>query len=276
MARVSQRLYDDGLEVNRQQEGLEVRQPFVTDKQSLRAYNAEPFTQSRASERTNRNPWGLRPLAFGLLVGIITAVVVGAAVGGGVAGNSTSHKESWYVDLEKKSYSPRFPDDEHSSPSSNSSAITLTVTASATTASASPSTALTNYSAPVPSAVSSLFLDCPALNSQSYTNTLFGDKYTQFCGQDFTGGLAAKGGGVIADLVGIIACSVSDCMDACSNVNNLANRWNDGIQCQAMSFSIDLQRASEGLGANCWLKNATIASGTQGNVDDLALSATLG
>lgn len=37
-------------------------------------------------DQQKRNPWGLSPLAFGLLVAIITALVVGGAVGGGVAG----------------------------------------------------------------------------------------------------------------------------------------------------------------------------------------------
>lgn len=36
-------------------------------------------------ENRSRNPWGLGPLAFGLLVAVITALVVGGAVGGGVS-----------------------------------------------------------------------------------------------------------------------------------------------------------------------------------------------
>jgi hypothetical protein len=134
---------------------------------------------------------------------------------------------------------------------------------------------LTNYSAPAPSAISWLFLNCPALNGLTYTNAFTGDKYAQFCGQDFTSGLPAEGGGVISDIAGIIAYSANDCMDACSKTNSLAARWNDGIQCRAITFSIDLHNASIAQGANCFLKNATIASGTQGNVNDHALSATL-
>ncbi len=37
-------------------------------------------------QKQKRNPWGMSPLAFGLLVAGITAVIVGGAVGGGVAG----------------------------------------------------------------------------------------------------------------------------------------------------------------------------------------------
>ena len=256
---------------------------MFTDEPSITAYKAELPTRLRQSEHTSRNPLGLGPVAFGLLVAFVTAIVVGAAVGGAVAGSMTSRKDSWYVGRRRRAFFPRhsltmtqfssyiihelvepcYNDPYYDGHRANSLRITINSTHRL-------------FPPPAPSAVSSLFLDCPALNSQSYTNILFGDKYTQFCGQDFTGGLPAKGGGVIADIAGIIAYSASDCMDACSIVNNLSNRWKDGIQCQAISFSTDLHHASRSLGANCWLKNATIASGTQGNVNDHAVSATLG
>jgi hypothetical protein len=58
--------------------------------------------------------------------------------------------------------------------------------------------------------------------------------------KDSPSGLPAEGGGVISDIAGIIVYSVNDCMDACSRTNSLAARWNDGIQCRAITFSIDL------------------------------------
>jgi hypothetical protein len=42
--------------------------------------------------RQRRNPGGLGPLAFGLLVSLNTMIVVGAAVGGGVGGLAASRK----------------------------------------------------------------------------------------------------------------------------------------------------------------------------------------
>jgi hypothetical protein len=162
--------------------------------------------------------------------------------------------------------------------SANSSAATATVTATATvpTAGATQSAALlTNYSAPAPSAISSLFLNCPALDDLSYT-AFTGDKYTQFCYQDFNAGLPADGGGVISDIAGIIVYSANDCMDACSQTNSFADQWKTGIRCRAITFAIDMHNKIISQGANCWLKNATIASGTQSNVDNRELSATLG
>lgn len=45
-------------------------------------------------EQQKRNPWGLSPLAFGVMVALITALVVGGAVGGGVAGAMSGNKGS--------------------------------------------------------------------------------------------------------------------------------------------------------------------------------------
>ena len=96
MADPRQHLYEEGLEVNRQHEGLEVNQSFVADKPPSTNYGPELRVARRQSERSSRNPWGLGPVAFGLLIGIITAIFVGAAVGGGVAGSMKSRKDSWY------------------------------------------------------------------------------------------------------------------------------------------------------------------------------------
>lgn len=96
MADPRQHLYEEGLEVNRQHGGLEVNQPFVTDKPPSTNYSPELRVARRQSERSSRNPWGLGPVAFGLFIGIVTAIFVGAAVGGGVAGSMKSRKDSWY------------------------------------------------------------------------------------------------------------------------------------------------------------------------------------
>jgi hypothetical protein len=55
--------------------------------QQYQHQNGYPTEADRSIPQTQkRNPWGLSPLAFGLLVAAVTAVIVGAAVGGGVAG----------------------------------------------------------------------------------------------------------------------------------------------------------------------------------------------
>jgi len=45
-------------------------------------------------DQQKRNPWGMSPLAFGLLVATFTALIVGGAVGGGVAGAMSGKNDS--------------------------------------------------------------------------------------------------------------------------------------------------------------------------------------
>jgi hypothetical protein len=48
--------------------------------------------------KPRRNPWGLSPLMFGLLVALITLVIVGAALGGGLGGSlASAQKKNAYV-----------------------------------------------------------------------------------------------------------------------------------------------------------------------------------
>jgi hypothetical protein len=87
--------YEEGLELNRDDEGLQWRTGGATKQPGLE-YKDEPdhtpYRQVNGSRNmTNdttqrRNPWGLGPLMFGLLVAAVTALVVGAAVGGGMSG----------------------------------------------------------------------------------------------------------------------------------------------------------------------------------------------
>lgn len=79
-----------------QQPGLEVdsskKKGGFSDKQVVtQAYRLdESEDDDRAAmgvnprQKTSRNPFGLSPAVFGLLVALVTAIVVGAAVGGGV------------------------------------------------------------------------------------------------------------------------------------------------------------------------------------------------
>ena len=78
--------YNPGLELSRQQEGMEAVQP--------EKYPADhsPVAAPAHSEKPRRRlPCGLSPLMFGLLIAVITAIVGGAAVGGGVGGSLAGH-----------------------------------------------------------------------------------------------------------------------------------------------------------------------------------------
>jgi hypothetical protein len=42
---------------------------------------------------STRNPFGLRPVTFGLLIALVTLIIVGAAVGGGLGGSLAASKK---------------------------------------------------------------------------------------------------------------------------------------------------------------------------------------
>jgi hypothetical protein len=136
------------------------------------------------------------------------------------------------------------------------------------------STLLSNYAPAATSAVDSLALNCPALNNQD-TLTHFGDKFTSYCGLDFSDGLPADGGGVISDIAIIIAYSAADCMEACSALNYQSNKWSKPAKCLSISFNIGLKNSTDIWGGNCVLKNATLAVGAQANSEAVMLSAKL-
>lgn len=71
-----------GLEVvnNEQRQKMD---PYV-NSYGPEAYTSMPFAGQRRPPP--RNPFGLSPLAFGLLVGSVVAIVMAAALGGGIGG----------------------------------------------------------------------------------------------------------------------------------------------------------------------------------------------
>jgi len=78
---------DNAPEVYQGQPGLETipepKYSYITTQYGL----TQPF---QASDRRDRNPFGLGPTAFAALVALLTAIVVGAAVGGGLGGTLAS------------------------------------------------------------------------------------------------------------------------------------------------------------------------------------------
>jgi len=48
------------------------------------------LTEAGGISKPRRNPWGLSPLMFGLLMVLITLIIVGAALGGGLGGSLVS------------------------------------------------------------------------------------------------------------------------------------------------------------------------------------------
>ena len=142
------------------------------------------------------------------------------------------------------------------------------------TSSSSSSPLLSNYAPAATSAVNTLAINCPALDNQE-TITHFGDKFTSYCGENFAAGLAADGGGVIAEIAGIVAYSATDCMEACSALNYQSNKWGIPTKCLSISFWINLNNFTLSFGGNCFLKNATLAVGVEAPLSNLAVSAKL-
>lgn len=113
-------------------------------------------------------------------------------------------------------------------------------------------TSLTNFSVPAPSTVASVALDCPNLTGQSYISAT-NHTFTQSCNHDYLNGTSAAGNvGTIHDIVGIIAYSMNDCMDACSTMNQLQY----GLVCAGVTFNAAMSMMYAHR-ANCFLKNAT-------------------
>ena len=78
-------------------------------------------------------------------------------------------------------------------------------------------------------------------------------------------GLVAQGGGVVADISGIISYSVKDCVNACSVFNTAANVGGRDLKCQAVVFNSFMANSTKlkPTRGNCWLKNGTVADGVQ-------------
>lgn len=81
-------VHQDGLEVDRANEGLQHGKPRDADGLQYHSWQPTSGDEKQTIERRDGNtvPCGLSALLFAILVSVITAVVVGAAVGGGVGG----------------------------------------------------------------------------------------------------------------------------------------------------------------------------------------------
>ena len=114
-------------------------------------------------------------------------------------------------------------------------------------------------------------MNCPDVNSQTYT-THWHETFTIACDVDYTGGLAADGGGEIIDILGAITYSLEDCIEACSSINYQSKLYGFS-PCKSITWLWDIKNATASFGGNCWLKNGTLATGTTGNPNIDCVSA---
>jgi hypothetical protein len=125
--------------------------------------------------------------------------------------------------------------------------VTATVTSTlATSASATPTSGFTNLSVPAPSAVTSLFLDCPAISSTTYTASNSSNIFAITCSIDYVNGFPGN-----KDITDIVAYSLQDCLQACSELVG------NGIPCVGATFRSDMGAFPVG---NCFLKGSLASS----------------
>jgi hypothetical protein len=76
-----------------------------------------------------------------------------------------------------------------------------------------PTKGFTNLSVPPPSTVNTLFLDCPALSSTTYTAHKSSNVFALTCDMDYPSYYPGN-----EDIIDIVAYSMQDCMQACSEL----------------------------------------------------------
>lgn len=126
------------------------------------------------------------------------------------------------------------------------------------TASTSPtSTSNISYAAALPQDVVTVKWDCPSITSYTTSNLQTNQVFAVTCGVDYSNHIAATQGGIVADIVGIVAYSAADCMDACASMNFFASQWGFSTKCAGITFGEQMSLEYSKNGANCFLKNGT-------------------
>lgn len=100
---------------------------------------------------------------------------------------------------------------------------------------------------------------------QSTIDVQYGESYDLRCGVDIGSGQADDSDDtkVVADVVGLFAYSITDCLYACANVNHFTEVWKQDVtggvmqQCRGVTWNYNMASANSSDHANCWLKNGT-------------------
>ncbi|KAH9889697.1 hypothetical protein F4778DRAFT_753736 [Xylariomycetidae sp. FL2044] len=230
--------------------------PQSNDVYSQRSYGPNRSEAAYPSEERPRRSWFI-PAA---IAAVITALIVGGAVGGGVGAslgkcqNDLSALQSTNATGTSNSTCTYIP--------SAGTAPKTTTTISATAVAASQTVSLDNYSVAAADTVELLDVDCDSLTNQNQKSRR-GEQYTVVCGKDFgTGALrdaANNAEAQVADVGALVAYSVTDCLEACSNFSYFAAKRGSADACGSVTFRSNMAENLESNRANCWLKNSTVA-----------------
>ncbi|KIX09729.1 uncharacterized protein Z518_00810 [Rhinocladiella mackenziei CBS 650.93] len=209
------------------------------------------------SKSPKPNPWGLSPLAFGLLVATVTAIIVGGAVGGGVAGAMSNN--------DSDSSSAPVATVTITADGSSATGTTSNSSSSDTSTSALPlPSSLQNYVAPEPYYVGTL--ENPGCtDDNSRIEVQYDTSFDLFCGVDMSSSLQddTDTSLVVADFTALFAYSITDCLYACSNAIYFVERWGQDTEggnmqsCKGVTWNYQMAQSNTSDNANCWLKNGT-------------------
>lgn len=101
------------------------------------------------------------------------------------------------------------------------------------------------------------------------------EKFLVYCGVDFKEGpdWTNRDGSdvVLADLLILIAYSMADCLQACSQYTAKSQAWDRPSSCGSVTFKPNIGNFTNG---NCWLKNSTVTHDPGDGVCDDCISAT--
>ncbi|KAK0306406.1 hypothetical protein LTR91_005489 [Friedmanniomyces endolithicus] len=221
---------------------------------------------------THKRLCGVRPVTLWLSAALVFAMVALGAVAGGLGSGMKSANDRaiyWYVGsspvilisnlpIERDSVDNGFLRSATNPPGPTTVTVAHTATISAAAASTTTGGLFVDYAAPLPSMISTVALDCPSLDKQSYL-TRRNQTYTLSC---FAGLYAG-------DFADIAAYSFQDCVEACSS----HNYWtHNATSCVGALFSVNMSASGTRDYGNCWLKGPSMVTivGQSGD-----LSATL-
>ncbi|KAI8625022.1 hypothetical protein F5Y19DRAFT_480076 [Xylariaceae sp. FL1651] len=199
-----------------------------------------------------------------------TALIVGSTVGGALGAEVLQCRK----DLSQQPLATTSTSPTSSAPSTPSNPSTTSVATFQTTMDGK----LLNYTVDSASQISTLSANCDSL-SQEAQKTIFNESFLVFCGnwigegghKDYSGNEV-----ILKDIAGIIAYSLQDCLEACSNYTSRARKYGIDNACGSVTFRTDLgSTINSQVWANCFLKNATarIPTGDKKNCND-CISAT--
>ncbi|KAK3113750.1 hypothetical protein LTR53_008653 [Teratosphaeriaceae sp. CCFEE 6253] len=252
---------DDPIALPRESEGLQK----YDDTRDARGYAAHTFAKQpdyravhQGDDDAERRLCGFRPATFWLSAALVLMVVALGAVGGGVGSRLKEVQDrngQWWVPItgwhvgycERAMLIACSPSSISGAPTATTvTAVSTTTVLSAAAVATTSEGLLLDFAAPAPSMISTVALDCPTVDKQTYV-TRRSDTYTLSCSSGLQGG----------DFADIAAYSYQDCVEACAS----HNYWTgNATACVGVEFSSQMSGADTMDYGNCWLKDARMFS----------------